>query len=84
MNPQTKVRYTSEKDPEILEREINQTRAEMRQTLNSLGRKAYSRTAPGPMFKIFGVKGTEIGSSLGKCLKDNPMSFALTVLVSPG
>ena len=78
MNSQTNVRYASEKDPETLEREINKTRAEMSQTLDSLERKLTAGQLLDQCLKFFGVKGTEIGSSLGKCIKDNPMPFFLT------
>jgi ElaB/YqjD/DUF883 family membrane-anchored ribosome-binding protein len=78
MNPEPNIRYASEKDPETLEREINQTRAEMNETLDSLERKLTAGQLLDQWLKFFGMKGTEIGSSVGKCLKDNPMPFFLT------
>jgi ElaB/YqjD/DUF883 family membrane-anchored ribosome-binding protein len=78
MNPEPKIRYASEKDPETLEREINQTRAEMNQTLDSLERKLTAGQLLDQSLKFFGMKGTEIGSSLGRCMKENPMPFFLT------
>ena len=78
MNPEPNIRYASEKDPETLEREINQTRAEMNETLDSLERKLTAGQLLDQCLKFFGMKGTEIGSSVGKCLKDNPMPFFLT------
>ena len=78
MNPEPNIRYASEKDPETLEREINQTRAEMSQTLDSLERKLTAGQLLDQSLKFFGVKGSEIGSSLGRCMKENPMPFFLT------
>ena len=78
MNPEANIRYASEKDPQTLEREINQTRAEMNQTLDSLERKLTAGQLLDQFLKFFGMKGSEIGSSLGRCMKDNPMPFFLT------
>jgi ElaB/YqjD/DUF883 family membrane-anchored ribosome-binding protein len=78
MKTETRVSYASEKDPETLEREINQTRAEMSQTLDSLERKLTAGQLLDQALRFFGVKGTEIGSSVGRCVKENPMPFFLT------
>lgn len=78
MKTETRLGYASEKDPETLEREINQTRAEMRQTLDSLERKLTAGQLLDQALRFFGVKGSEIGSSVGRCVKENPMPFFLT------
>ena len=77
MNTETQLRDTA-KDPATLEREINQTRAEMNQTLDSLERKLTAGQLLDQCLTFFGMKGTEIGSSLGRCVKDNPMPVLLT------
>jgi len=78
MNTETQLREDRAKDPATLEREINQTRAEMNQTLDSLERKLTAGQLLDQCLKFFGIKGTEIGSSLGRSLKDNPMPVLLT------
>lgn len=78
MNTETQVRDDRTKDPATLEREINQTRAEMNQTLDSLERKLTAGQLLDQCLTFFGMKGTEIGSSLGRCIKDNPMPVLLT------
>ena len=78
MNTETQVREDRTKDPATLEREINQTRAEMNQTLDSLERKLTAGQLLDQCLTFFGMKGTEIGSSLGRCIKDNPMPVLLT------
>jgi hypothetical protein len=78
MNTETQLREDRAKDPATLEREINQTRAEMNQTLDSLERKLTAGQLLDQCLKFFGVKGTEIGSSLGRSIKDNPMPVLLT------
>ena len=78
MNTETQLREDRAKDPATLEREINQTRAEMNQTLDSLERKLTAGQLLDQCLKFFGIKGTEIGGSVGRCLKDNPMPVLLT------
>ena len=78
MNSETQAGKDRRKDPATLEREINQTRAEMNQTLDSLERKLTAGQLLDQCLKFFGMKGTEIGSSLGRSIKDNPMPVLLT------
>jgi ElaB/YqjD/DUF883 family membrane-anchored ribosome-binding protein len=78
MNTETQLKEDRAKDPETLEREINQTRAEMNQTLDSLERKLTAGQLVDQCLTFFGMKGTEIGSSLGRCIKENPMPVLLT------
>ena len=65
-------------DPATLLREINQTRAAVSQTLDCLERKLTAGQLLDQCLTFFGMKGTEIGSSVGKCIKDNPMPVLLT------
>lgn len=78
MNTEAQLKEDRAKDPETLEREINQTRAEMNQTLDSLERKLTAGQLVDQCLTFFGMKGTEIGSSLGRCIKENPMPVLLT------
>jgi ElaB/YqjD/DUF883 family membrane-anchored ribosome-binding protein len=78
MNTETQVGEDSTKDPATLLREINQTRAAVSQTLDCLERKLTAGQLLDQCLTFFGMKGTEIGSSVGKCIKDNPMPFLLT------
>jgi ElaB/YqjD/DUF883 family membrane-anchored ribosome-binding protein len=78
MNTETQVGEDSTKDPATLLREINQTRAAVSQTLDSLERKLTAGQLLDQCLTFFGMKGTEIGSSLGRCIKDNPMPVLLT------
>ena len=77
MNTETQLREDRAKDPATLEREINQTRAEMNQTLDSLERKLTAGQLLDQCLKFFGMKGTEIGSSRAGLIKDNPMPVLL-------
>jgi Protein of unknown function (DUF3618) len=77
MNESTIYREDREKDSETLEREVNQTREEMNQTLDSLERKLTAGQLLDQCLKFFGKSGSEIGSSIGNCIKENPMPVAL-------
>src|SRR5258708_35377226 len=65
-------------DPATLLREINQTRAAVSQSLDCLERKLTAGQLLDQCLTFFGMKGTEIGSSLGRSIKDNPMPVLLT------
>ena len=78
MNDQRTLREDATKDPETLEREINQTRAEMNETLDSLERKLTAGQLLDQCLKFFGRTGSEIGSSIGQSVKENPMPVLLT------
>jgi ElaB/YqjD/DUF883 family membrane-anchored ribosome-binding protein len=74
-----KVIYTENgEDPESLEREINETRAEMNETLDSLERKLTAGQLLDQCLKFFGKTGIELGSSIGKSVKENPMPVLVT------
>jgi hypothetical protein len=78
MNESTIYREDRGKDSETLEREVNQTREEMNQTLDSLERKLTAGQLLDQCLKFFGKSGSEIGNSIGNCIKENPMPVALT------
>ena len=78
MSDQRTLREDAAKDPETLEREINQTRAEMNETLDSLERKLTAGQLLDQCLKFFGRTGSEIGSSIGQSVKENPMPVLLT------
>jgi hypothetical protein len=74
-----KVLYKEKRqDPETLEREINETRAEMNETLDSLERKLTAGQLLDQCLKFFGKSGIELGSSIGKSVKENPMPVLVT------
>ena len=78
MSAETQLGEDGTKDPATLVREINQTRAAVSQTLDCLERKLTAGQLLDQCLTFFGMKGTEIGSSVGKCIKDNPMPVLLT------
>jgi Protein of unknown function (DUF3618) len=78
MNPTARLNKDTAKDPETLEREIKQTRAEMNQTLDSLERKLTAGQLVDQCLRFFGKTGSELGSSIGNSAKANPMPFLLT------
>ena len=78
MNDRMTYAEDREKDSKTLEREVNQTREEMNQTLDSLERKLTAGQLLDQCLKFFGKTGSEIGSSIGNCIKENPMPVALT------
>ena len=66
MNSETQTGEDRRKDPATLEREINQTRAEMNQTLDSLERKLTAGQLLDQCLKFFGMKGTELEAVSGR------------------
>jgi Protein of unknown function (DUF3618) len=78
MNDRVIYSTDREKDSKTLEREVNQTREEMNQTLDSLERKLTAGQLLDQCLKFFGKTGSEIGASVGNCIKENPMPVALT------
>lgn len=78
MNETENYKSNLTKDAETLEREINQTRAEMNQTLDALEHKLTAGQLLDQCLKFFGKTGGEIGSSIGNSVKENPVPFLLT------
>ena len=78
------------KDPTTLEREIDRTRAEMNETLDALEQKLTAGQLLDQCLRFFGKTGSEMGSSLGKSVQENPIPLILTgtgiawMMFSPG
>ena len=76
----TDIRADSEKDPETLEREINQTRNEMNQTLDALERKLSPGQLLDQCLNVFGKHGGDLAQNFGNSVKQNPVPVALTAI----
>ena len=78
MNDDTPATADSQKNPATLEREIDQTRAQMNQTLGELERKF----SPGEFFDqaltLVRQHGGELATNLGSAIRENPMPVLLT------
>jgi hypothetical protein len=90
MNDNMTIREDTEKDPATLEREIGQTRAELNETLDRLERKLTPGQLLDQCLGFLGKSGSELGTSLGDAVKENPMPALLTatgitwMMFSPG
>jgi hypothetical protein len=78
MNESRITQNEMEKDPQTLEREIDQTRAAMNQTLDRLERKLTAGQLLDECLKFLGKSGGELGRSLGNSVKENPIPALLT------
>jgi ElaB/YqjD/DUF883 family membrane-anchored ribosome-binding protein len=80
MNDTVNLRKDAEKDPETLEREIDQTRAQMNQTLSALER----RLTPGQLLDeamgLFRDHGQEFAANFGDSIKQNPVPMMLATV----
>jgi len=74
------TRADSQKDPETLEREINQTRNEMNQTLDALERKLSPGQLLDQCLNVFGKHGGDLAQNFGNSVKQNPVPVALTAI----
>jgi len=74
------TRDDSQKDPETLEREINQTRSNMSQTLDALERKLSPGQLLDQCVNAFGKNGAELAQNFGNSVKQNPVPVALTAI----
>jgi ElaB/YqjD/DUF883 family membrane-anchored ribosome-binding protein len=83
-------REDTRKDVNTLEQEIKETRAEMNETLDALEEKLTAGQLLDQCLRFFGRSGSEIGSSLGRAVKENPVPVLLTatgiawMMFSPG
>ncbi|MDX9873567.1 MAG: DUF3618 domain-containing protein [Spongiibacteraceae bacterium] len=81
MNRKDQINYEASRDPETLEREIDQQRAEIGSTLSALEQKF----SPGELFdKALGFargNGSEFAHNLGSAVKSHPVS---TILLGVG
>jgi hypothetical protein len=69
-----------DKDPHTLEREIDQTRADMDRTLGALERKLSPRNLVDQVFDYVGRRGPEVADSIGGFVRRNPLPVALAGL----
>lgn len=80
MNRTSDIRNDTEKDPATLEREIDQTRAQMDQTISALGRKF----SPGQLLdEALGMvreHGGEFAANLNNTVKQNPVPVILSTV----
>jgi ElaB/YqjD/DUF883 family membrane-anchored ribosome-binding protein len=80
MNRTSDIRNDTEKDPATLEREIDQTRAQMDQTISALGRKF----SPGQLLdEALGMvreHGGEFAANLNNTVKRNPVPVILSTV----
>ena len=74
------TRADSQKDPATLEREINQTRNEMNQTLDALERKLSPGQLLDQCLNVFGKHGGDLAQNFGNSVKQNPVPVALTAI----
>ena len=80
MSDQAPFNGDIEKNPATLEREINQTRSEMNQTLDALEQRLTPGQLVDECLKFFGKQGSEVLNSLGTCAKENPVPLMLTAI----
>ena len=76
----TQIRYDGQKDPETLEREIDEVRAEMSRTLEALERKF----SPGQWVDYYldslREHSGELAANFGNTVKQNPVPITLTAI----
>lgn len=73
----TDLRSDAQKDPETLEREIDQTRARMDQTLGALERKLSPGQIIDEVLGLFRQHGGDFAANLGNSIKENPLPVML-------
>jgi hypothetical protein len=80
MNQTSDLRKDAQKDPETLEREIDQTRGQMDQTISALER----RLSPGQLVDealgLFREHGGDFAANLGNSIKQNPLPVMLAAV----
>ena len=80
MNSTSNLRDDAQKDPATLEREIDQTRANMDQTLGALERKFSPGQLLDQAMEFARENGGEFATNLSRSVKQNPMPALLTVV----
>jgi hypothetical protein len=68
----------AKKNPATIEREIDQTRAEMNKTLDALEQKLTAGQLLDQCLSFFGKTGREVGTSVGRSFQENPIPLMLT------
>jgi hypothetical protein len=80
MNEPINLREDAEKDPDTLEREIDQTRAEMNQTLGALERRLTPGQIVDEAMGLFREHGRDFAANLGSSIKENPVPAMLAAV----
>jgi ElaB/YqjD/DUF883 family membrane-anchored ribosome-binding protein len=80
MNQTTGLRDDAQKDPEVLEREIDQTRAQMDQTLGALEQKLSPGKLIDEALGLLREHGGDFAANLGNSVKQNPMPVMLAAV----
>jgi hypothetical protein len=80
MNQTTDLRDDTQKDPKALEREIDQTRAQMDQTLGALERKLSPGKLVDEALGLFREHGGDFAANLGNSIKQNPVPVMLAAV----
>jgi ElaB/YqjD/DUF883 family membrane-anchored ribosome-binding protein len=80
MNQISDLRNDAQKDPETLEREIDQTRAQMNQTLGAIERKFSPGQLVDEALGLFREHGGDFTANLGNSIKQNPLPVMLAAV----
>jgi len=80
INNTSNLRDDARKDPAMLEREIDQTRANMDRTLGALERKFSPGQLLDQAMEFARENGGEFANNLGRSVKENPVPAILTVV----
>jgi len=80
INNTSKLRDDARKDPATLEREIDQTRANMDRTLGALERKFSPGQLLDQAMEFARENGGEFANNLGRSVKENPLPALLTAV----
>src|ERR1044071_5136600 len=70
----------AQKDPETLEHEIDQTRAQMNQTLGALQRRLTPGQIVDDAVGLFREHGRDFAANLGSSIKENPVPAMLAAI----
>jgi ElaB/YqjD/DUF883 family membrane-anchored ribosome-binding protein len=80
MSETSNLREDVQKDPDTLEREIDQTRARMNQTLGALERKLTPGQIVDEAVGLFREHGQDFAANLGSSIKENPVPAMLAAV----
>jgi ElaB/YqjD/DUF883 family membrane-anchored ribosome-binding protein len=80
MSETSNLREDAQKDPDTLEREIDQTRTRMNQTLGALERRLTPGQIVDEAMGLFREHGRDFGANLGSSIKENPLPAMLAAL----
>jgi ElaB/YqjD/DUF883 family membrane-anchored ribosome-binding protein len=80
MSETSNLREDTQKDPDTLEREIDQTRARMNQTLGALERRLTPGQIVDEAVGLFREHGRDFAANLGSSIKENPVPAMLAAV----